>query len=115
MFFFRAGDMMAAIRAHVPELARGLDMIDGAAARSPEAELEAIEEVFPTLPSISIDHGVMEHVERLVVVPGDFGWNDIGSWQSAWARAQRRRAPCSSTPSVTTSLTCGPRPTGSAA
>jgi len=89
MFFFRAGDMMAAIRAHMPALAAGLDTIDSAAAASEAAELEEIERVFPSLPSISIDHGVMEHVGRLAVVPGDFGWNDIGSWQSAWELATK--------------------------
>ncbi|MDF2692398.1 MAG: Mannose-phosphate guanylyltransferase, partial [Labilithrix sp.] len=44
----------------------------------------AVREIFPTLESISIDHGVMEKAEGLAVVPGDFGWNDVGSWQSAW-------------------------------
>jgi len=87
MFFFRAADMLAAIRAHLPELARGLDAIDRAAQKgSEEAE---VERVFPTLPSISIDHGVMEHTDKLAVVPGDFGWNDVGSWQSAWELAQK--------------------------
>jgi mannose-1-phosphate guanylyltransferase len=26
----------------------------------------------------------MEKAEGLAVVPGDFGWNDVGSWESAW-------------------------------
>jgi mannose-1-phosphate guanylyltransferase len=87
MFFFRAADMLAAIREHLPALADGLDAIDRAAARG--AELAEVERVFPTLPSISIDHGVMEHVARFAVVPGDFGWNDIGSFQSAWELAAK--------------------------
>lgn len=89
MFIFRAGDMKAAIRAHLPALAEGLDEIDRAAARGPAAEAEAVERVFPRLPSISIDHGVMEHVAGLAVVPGDFGWSDLGSWQSAWELAEK--------------------------
>ena len=43
-----------------------------------------LKSVFPTLPSVSIDHGVMEKAAGLAVVPGEFGWNDVGSWQSAW-------------------------------
>jgi mannose-1-phosphate guanylyltransferase len=31
----------------------------------------------------------MEKAEGLAVVPGDFGWNDVGSWQSAWELATR--------------------------
>jgi mannose-1-phosphate guanylyltransferase len=45
--------------------------------------------VFPAMPSISIDHGVMEKVDKLAVVPGSFGWNDIGSWEVAWELAAR--------------------------
>ncbi|AUX48973.1 mannose-1-phosphate guanylyltransferase [Sorangium cellulosum] len=87
MFIFRAGDMTAAIRAHLPALADGLDEIDRAAAQGAEAEAEAVMRVFPRLPAVSIDHGVMEHVGGLAVVPGDFGWSDLGSWQSAWELA----------------------------
>jgi mannose-1-phosphate guanylyltransferase len=82
MFFFRAGVMRAAIAEHLPALATGLDRIDEAAARGEETRVVA--EVFPTLPSISIDHGVMEKAKRIAVVPGDFGWNDVGSWQTTW-------------------------------
>ena len=31
-------------------------------------------------PSISIDHGIMEKATGLRVIPGAFGWNDVGSW-----------------------------------
>ena len=87
MFFFRAGDMMRAIETCLPELAAGLRTIDEAAARGDEARVLA--EIFPKLPSISIDHGVMEKAERLAVVPGSFGWNDLGSWESAWELAPK--------------------------
>ncbi|WP_437599675.1 sugar phosphate nucleotidyltransferase [Sorangium sp. So ce590] len=89
MFIFRAGDMRAAIRAHLPALAEGLDEIDRAAALGAAAEAEAVLQVFPRLPAVSIDHGVMEHVAGLAVVPGDFGWCDLGSWQSAWELAEK--------------------------
>lgn len=87
MFFFRARDMLAAIKAHQPALAAGLAELDRAAAQGSErAELARI---FPALPSISVDKGVMEHLSELAVVPGDFGWSDIGSWQSAWELADK--------------------------
>jgi mannose-1-phosphate guanylyltransferase len=31
----------------------------------------------------------MEHMAELAVIPGDFGWNDVGSWQSAWELADK--------------------------
>ena len=36
-----------------------------------------------TLPSISIDYGVMEKSERIAVMPAQFGWSDVGSWDAA--------------------------------
>jgi mannose-1-phosphate guanylyltransferase len=87
MFFFQARAMMDAIKEHLPALGEGLDKIDRAAAAGREdAELAS---VFPTLPSISIDHGVMEKARRLAVVKGDFGWSDVGSWESAWELAAK--------------------------
>jgi mannose-1-phosphate guanylyltransferase len=76
MFFFRVKDMTALVEKHLPELATGITKID--------ADASTLASVFPTLPSVSIDVGVMEKAEGLAVVPGDFGWNDIGSWESAW-------------------------------
>jgi mannose-1-phosphate guanylyltransferase len=86
MFFFRANVMRAAIAKHLPALSSGLDRIDQAAQQGDEARVLA--ELFPTLPAISIDHGVMEKAERIAVVSGDFGWNDVGSWEAAWEMAE---------------------------
>ncbi|MDB4994291.1 MAG: Mannose-phosphate guanylyltransferase [Myxococcaceae bacterium] len=87
MFFFKASTMMEAIHEHMPALGEGLAKIDAAAAAGREdAELAS---VFPTLPSVSIDVGVMEKARRLAVVKGDFGWNDVGSWESAWELAAK--------------------------
>lgn len=79
MFFFRVRDMAALLEQHVPGIAAGVAKMGSDAAR--------IKEVFPTLESVSIDVGVMEKAGNLAVVPGDFGWNDVGSWQSAWELA----------------------------
>lgn len=84
-FFFRADAILAAVEAHLPELARGIGAIDAAAARGEEdAEVRAR---YGTLPSISIDHGVMERAAEVRCVVGDFGWSDVGSWTSAWELA----------------------------
>jgi mannose-1-phosphate guanylyltransferase len=82
MFFFRAKDMVAAVERHLPKVAEGLRILDQAAGRGEEEQ--ALFSVFPNLPSISIDHGVMDHLPELAVVPGDFGWSDVGSFQAAW-------------------------------
>lgn len=87
IFVFRAQSMLNAIEKYLPELSQGLHSI----AQNPNA----LEQIFPTLPSISIDYGIVERMAadetmpRIGVVPGDFGWSDVGSWQSAWDLAHK--------------------------
>jgi mannose-1-phosphate guanylyltransferase len=84
-FFFRASQMMEAIGTWMPDLGDAMRRIDDAAAHGREAE--ALQAIFPSLPSVSIDVGVMEKLPKLAVVPGDFGWTDVGSWQTVWELA----------------------------
>ncbi|HRE91537.1 MAG TPA: mannose-1-phosphate guanylyltransferase [Myxococcota bacterium] len=39
-------------------------------------------EVWSALESISVDYAVFEHTDKVDVVPGQFGWSDVGSWRS---------------------------------
>lgn len=82
IFVFRADVMLAAIEKHLPALSEGLKALDAAAARGDEmAEVDAR---YSSLPSVSIDVGVMEKVGGVTVVPVECGWSDVGSWQAAW-------------------------------
>jgi len=38
--------------------------------------------VFPKFPSISIDYAIAEKADNIAVVPGDFGWSDVGSFSA---------------------------------
>lgn len=100
MFFFRAKTMNDAIARHLPDLRRGLDVIDDSVQQGTTVELETLEQVFPTFQSISIDYGVLEREPRLNVVRADFGWTDLGSFASVWENrntdAQGNAAPPSS-------------------
>ena len=99
MFFFRASDMASAVRAHLPELVPGLERLAAAASAGAEAEADAAREVFPGFRSVSIDYGVMEKVSGLAVVPGSFGWSDLGSFQTAWELAGKDAAGNAAPPS----------------
>ncbi|MCB9709150.1 MAG: mannose-1-phosphate guanylyltransferase [Myxococcales bacterium] len=87
MFFFRADTMKAAIRTHLPDLSTALSKYSEAAKQGQEMTL--INHTYPALQNISIDHGVMEKVDNLVVIPGNFGWSDMGHFASAWELAEK--------------------------
>jgi mannose-1-phosphate guanylyltransferase len=78
MFFFTARRMFEEARRHLPALA---DVLDAAVAAPDEAAAATVvRERYATATSISIDNGIMEKAAGLRVLPGAFGWSDIGSW-----------------------------------
>lgn len=83
MFCFKAGVFITELAKHAPEVAKAV--VDCWAAMQPlnNAQLAEIPaELFKTAPDISIDYAVMEKSDKVAVVPGDFGWSDIGSWNA---------------------------------
>jgi mannose-1-phosphate guanylyltransferase len=82
MFIWKASTIMSEIGCFLPDLHKGLNEIEGAVGG--EYADEVIERVYPLLPSVSIDYGVMEKARDVLVIPGDFGWSDLGSWDALW-------------------------------
>lgn len=78
IFVFRADSMLEAIGKHMPEMTAGFSKIRAAIGKRTYAKVLAKE--FPRLPSQSIDYGVMEKASNIAVIPGDFGWSDLGSF-----------------------------------
>jgi mannose-1-phosphate guanylyltransferase len=75
MFFLTARRMFEETRRHLPALGALLDAAVAADDLQP-----VIDAGYPGAPAISIDNGIMEKASGLRVVPGEFGWNDVGSW-----------------------------------
>ena len=47
-------------------------------------EKKALEAIYPLCTNISIDFGIMEKADNVYVIPSDFGWSDLGTWNSAY-------------------------------
>lgn len=79
IFVFKAREMMDAVQKHLPELFAGIQKL-AALVGTPGYDA-ALKAIYPGLPSISIDYGVMEkEAPNLAVVPASFAWNDVGSY-----------------------------------
>lgn len=78
MFVWRAETLLAEMRVHLPELADALERI-AAAWDTPERS-RILADVWPTVHDVTIDHGILERSDRVAVVPGNFGWTDLGDW-----------------------------------
>jgi mannose-1-phosphate guanylyltransferase len=83
MFVWRARVFLDQLRQRRPDVARPMQRI-GAAWDRPDRD-EVLGAVWPTVPEVAVEYAVMEpaSLDGLVsTVPGDFGWSDIGDFET---------------------------------
>ena len=89
MFIGRTETFKAAFAAHAPAL---VPLFTSSVSR--------LTSCYASLPKISFDYAVMEHLKNVEVVKGDFGWDDVGSYGAFDkyfphdARGNVREGPC---------------------
>jgi mannose-1-phosphate guanylyltransferase len=82
IFVWNARDFEQSAQSHLPGVT---DLLDGpAAAFKTDAFATALADAYQTCESVSIDVGIMEKLSSFHVIPADFSWSDLGSWD-AWA------------------------------
>lgn len=69
IFVWIAGDFLDDVRRLSPEVAPAL-----------HSHAHDIRGFFSAVTPVSVDVGVLERSDRVVVLPGDFGWDDVGTW-----------------------------------
>lgn len=73
IFVWTVGDFLAQVKQHARELKRALALQDDAEAS----------EFFNRIENpVSIDSSVLERSKNVSVIPGRFGWDDIGTWDA---------------------------------
>lgn len=82
MFVWKTSAILRQIREHLPDLYDGLMTISDALGTA--SAKRVVGRVYRRQASISIDYGVMEKAENVFVIPAEFGWSDVGSWDALW-------------------------------
>ncbi|HMN03548.1 MULTISPECIES: mannose-1-phosphate guanylyltransferase [Geobacter] len=83
MFMWRVDVILDRIANHMPDLARAFAGIAFDTDIWEPADLAPqIEAVYAMVPGQSIDYGVMEKADNVLVLPASFGWSDVGSWSA---------------------------------
>lgn len=83
IFLFTAETLIAACRAHAPDLMPSVE----ASVRDASSDLgftRLASEPWSKVPSISIDYAIMERASNLAVMPYSAGWSDLGGWDAVW-------------------------------
>jgi mannose-1-phosphate guanylyltransferase len=80
MFVFQAQTMLRAFEKYMPDLFQPLMALKPTVGTARYAK--ALKKYFPQMPATSIDYGIAERADNMAVVPGNFGWSDVGSFDA---------------------------------
>ena len=100
MFIWRADTLLQQFREHLPEAHEAFEPLRAALARSAAAATggdgaqetdvaDAVRTAFQKCPRISVDYGLLEHAKHIYVIPGSFGWSDVGDWRAVYELSEK--------------------------
>jgi mannose-1-phosphate guanylyltransferase len=81
IFVSQLDRMLDEFAQQMPELYERLLAIE-ATLDDPRQSRQTLAQIWPEMPDISIDYGVIEGAKQVAVVPLQAGWNDAGSWDA---------------------------------
>ncbi|MBI4634090.1 MAG: mannose-1-phosphate guanylyltransferase [Deltaproteobacteria bacterium] len=90
IFIGNVSTMLCALKQWLPALYEGLCEIKNALGT--DREKSAVDRVYRRTEPVSFDYGVMEKADNALIIRGDFGWCDVGSWDALWEISQKDTA-----------------------
>jgi len=78
MYVWSAKELKAAFAKYMPDMLEVCKKLDQLNSKDFH---KALPKVYKEIESISIDYAISEKADNLVLIPGDFGWNDVGDWK----------------------------------
>jgi mannose-1-phosphate guanylyltransferase len=92
MFIVSAKRMLEDINSYLPDLYTNLCEIEKLRL-NPDKKLQ-YKEKYESLESISIDYGIIEKAENVMVVRSSFGWSDLGGYEEMYRIAEKDENDC---------------------
>ncbi len=82
MFIWRVDAIRGELSRQMPELSAAIDTLQLGAGWDSASLRPQVERIYPGITGESIDYGVMERANNVLVIPASFGWSDVGSWSA---------------------------------
>lgn len=77
-FIWKVSTILNELQKYLPDTyARLMKIRDAIGTESYE---DVLNSEFTEMESVSVDYGILEKAESIYVIPGNFGWDDVGSW-----------------------------------
>lgn len=80
MFVWKVSSILDNMQKFMPATMEGLNRIKSAIGT--EAQQDVLVKEFTEFESESVDYGIMEKADHIFIIPGAFGWDDVGSWNA---------------------------------
>ena len=77
-FIWKVSSILKNLKQYMPDTYERLLRIQGAIGTQEEEQI--LDREFHEMESQSIDYGIMEKAKDIYILPGAFGWDDVGSW-----------------------------------
>jgi mannose-1-phosphate guanylyltransferase len=87
IFIWTLQAIRAAFETYLPEVSKLFRA--GSDAYYTAGEEQLISNAYAECKAISIDYGVMEKAENVHVICADFGWSDLGTWNSLYLQSEK--------------------------
>jgi mannose-1-phosphate guanylyltransferase len=87
IFVWNVKSIIKAFSEILPDVAKSFESFEKSLFTPNEAKF--IQNAYTICPTISIDYGIMEKASNVFVLPSDFGWSDIGTWNSIFEFLQK--------------------------
>ncbi len=89
IFIWHTNAIMANMKTHLNSTWRAFE--EASVHLGTDHEDSAIRDAYYKSTRISIDVGIMERASNVYVVPGRFGWSDIGDWHAVYDLSEKNR------------------------
>jgi mannose-1-phosphate guanylyltransferase len=80
IFLWSAATILKSIGRHLPEEWACLEEIRPALGTADEVRV--VDQVFPRMPRVSVDVGILERADNVYMIPATFSWDDVGAWSA---------------------------------
>ncbi len=81
MYVWSIKTLLAAFEEHMHEM---YELVQPLVDTDPASFHDKLPAIYEAAEAISIDYAISEKADNLVLIPGDFGWNDVGIWKTVY-------------------------------
>ncbi len=89
IFIFKVKTFLKAVKKFLPDLHKALMEIKSSLHKKDFEK--KLHKIYPRLKAISIDFGIMEKVNNVCMVKGNFPWSDLGSWEQVYRLSSKNK------------------------